>query len=146
MRFCSDSQAFSYCRADSSSFLSQNFDPHSLNFYWLRHLRDHLYNINMMNEEITHILKQLRSDLESVIGDQLEALYLYGSQARGDARPDLDIDVLVVLRGNFQYFDMVQRTGEVAANLSLAYDTVISLAFVSSEKFEKQKIPFFLNV
>lgn len=96
--------------------------------------------------EIAPILKQLKTDLKAVIGAQMKALYLYGSQARGDALPDSDIDVLVVLTGNFQYFDMVCRTGEVASRLSLQYDTVISLAFISQSKFKRQRIPFLLNV
>lgn len=100
----------------------------------------------MQHAEITEILKQLRSNLESILGDQVEAIYLYGSQARNEARPDSDIDVLVVLRGEFKYFDMVQRTGGTAARLSLYYDTVVSLTFVSSEHFLRHQIPFLLNV
>lgn len=100
----------------------------------------------MKHVKITQILKQLRIDLEALLGDQLEAIYLYGSQARNDARADSDIDLLVVLRDDFQYFDMVQRTGEVAARLSLRYDTVISLAFISKENYLHQQIPFLLNV
>lgn len=100
----------------------------------------------MRHVAITQILKQLRIDLKAILGDQIEAIYLYGSQARDDARVDSDIDVLVVLRENFQYFDMVQRTGNVAAHLSLRYDTVISLAFISKEKYMHQQIPFLLNV
>lgn len=100
----------------------------------------------MRHAAITQILKQLRIDLEAILGDQMEAMVLYGSQARDEARADSDIDVLVVLRGEFQYFEMVQRTGDLAARLSLHYDTVISLAFISAEQFSHQKIPFILNV
>jgi predicted nucleotidyltransferase len=100
----------------------------------------------MRKDQVTGLLQQLRTELNKAIGEQLEALYLYGSQARGEARPDSDVDVLVVIRGEFQYFDMVERTGEIAARLSLQYDTVISLAFTSAEKFNNQKIPFLLNV
>ena len=32
-------------------------------------------------------------------GGRLEALYLFGSAARGDARPHSDIDVAVIVRG-----------------------------------------------
>jgi predicted nucleotidyltransferase len=100
----------------------------------------------MEKEQVTHILQQLRAELTNALDEQMEGLYLYGSQARGDAQPDSDLDVLVVVRGDFQYFNMVERTGEIAARLSLQYDTVISLAFTSALSFNEQNIPFFLNV
>ena len=100
----------------------------------------------MRNDEINGLLQLLRAELFRVLGEQIETIYLYGSQARGDARPDSDVDVLVVLRDDFRYFDMVERTGEIVARLSLQFDTVISLAFSSRRKFDQQKIPFLLNV
>ena len=52
-----------------------------------------------MNPRLKAILTELRSRLESLYGDRLVKLILYGSQARGDAEPDSDIDVLVVRQG-----------------------------------------------
>ncbi|RPJ52351.1 MAG: nucleotidyltransferase domain-containing protein [Chloroflexi bacterium] len=100
----------------------------------------------MRKDQVADVLQQLRAELTLVLNEQIEGLYLYGSQARGDARPDSDLDVLVVIRDDFQYFEMMERTGEIAARLSLQYDTVISLAFTSVEKYNSQKIPFLLNV
>jgi predicted nucleotidyltransferase len=81
-----------------------------------------------------------------VLGDQLQAVILYGSQARGQARSGSDIDVLVVVRDDSDYADLIRRTSEVVAALSLQYDVVISRAFVSSERFEHEQTPFLLNV
>ena len=100
----------------------------------------------MQSEQMSILLHELRRELQQVLGEQIEAIYLYGSQARGDARPDSDVDVLVVLNGDFRYFELIERTGEIAARLSLKFDTVISLAFSSLDKFNQQKIPFLLNV
>src|SRR5207247_1562686 len=43
------------------------------------------------------LLRRLRSELERLYGDRLERVRLYGSRARGDARPDSDWDVAVIL-------------------------------------------------
>ena len=44
------------------------------------------------------ILANFRAALTEMYGDRLERVVLYGSRARGDARPDSDYDVAVFLR------------------------------------------------
>jgi predicted nucleotidyltransferase len=80
------------------------------------------------------------------LGDRLEGLYLYGSQARGDARPDSDIDVLVVVRGDFDYANLIDRTSETVSEISLEHDVVISRAFLSYQHFQHDQTPFLSNV
>ncbi len=99
-----------------------------------------------MCDEVSEILRVLRHELEEILGDELEAIYLYGSRARGDARPDSDIDVLIVLRGDFDYGELIDRTSEVVSSLSLRYDVVISRTFVSQDSFRDEYSPFLINV
>ncbi|HEY3848955.1 MAG TPA: nucleotidyltransferase domain-containing protein [Acetobacteraceae bacterium] len=44
------------------------------------------------------VLGRFREALGEVYGSRLERVVLYGSRARGDARPDSDYDVAVFLR------------------------------------------------
>ena len=100
----------------------------------------------MSDGRLSAILQAVRCELSRVLGDQLEAIYLFGSHARGEARPDSDIDLLVVVRGKVDYWDLIRRTSSIIASLSLQYDVVISRAFVSRNRFERDQSPFLLNV
>lgn len=44
------------------------------------------------------ILARVRLDLDEIYGDRIERVVLFGSRARGDARPDSDYDVAVFLK------------------------------------------------
>ena len=100
----------------------------------------------MSKRELQTILRSLRRELARVLGDQLQSVILYGSQARGHARTDSDIDVLVVVRDDSDYGDLIRRTSATVSALSLQHDVVISRAFVSQERFEREQSPFLLNV
>jgi predicted nucleotidyltransferase len=45
------------------------------------------------------IMRKFRAALDDAYGDRIERVVLFGSRARGDARPDSDWDVAVFLRG-----------------------------------------------
>jgi len=100
----------------------------------------------MSNTQQASVLSELRRELARILGDRFEAAYLFGSRARGDQRPDSDLDVLVVVRGAFDYGDLIRRTSALVSGLSLKYDTVIARAFVSKERFERERSPFLLNI
>jgi len=100
----------------------------------------------MSNRKRQGILRSLRRELARVLGDQLQSVILYCSQARGQARSDSDIDVLVMVRDDSDYCDLIRRTSAAVSALSLQYDVVISRAFVSQERFEREQSPFLLNV
>lgn len=44
------------------------------------------------------ILLKFRAALDDLYGDRIERVVLYGSRARGDARPDSDYDVALFLK------------------------------------------------
>ena len=44
------------------------------------------------------ILKRFRAALDEAYGERLERVVLFGSHARGEARPDLDFDIAVFLK------------------------------------------------
>ncbi len=100
----------------------------------------------MNGDKLTDVLTRLRDGLTDILKDRLEGVYLYGSQARGDARFDSDIDVIIILRGDFDYGEMLDQTIDLVADLSLEFDVVISRTFVSKERLQYEMSPFFMNV
>ena len=102
--------------------------------------------LNMHKPRLTTILRNLQDEFLKILGEKLNTILLFGSQARGDARVDSDVDVLVVIRGEFDYGDLIKRTSNVVSELSLQYDITISRAFISKEHFEHDQNPFLLNV
>lgn len=99
-----------------------------------------------MNPKLKTILAELRSRLEALYGDRLAKLILYGSQARGDAETDSDIDVLVVLRGTVNPGQEIERTGDIVSNVSLLNRVVVSCVFVSVERYRCEWTPLLANV
>lgn len=99
-----------------------------------------------MLPKVQLILIELRRCFEVLYAERLVHLVLFGSQARGDAEPSSDIDVLVVLKGQVSPGEEIARTSEIKAALSLQYDVVISCTYVSADRYATERSPLLLNV
>ena len=95
---------------------------------------------------LRRILEEYRLKLEAILGDGLEALVLFGSQARGDSVEGSDIDILCIMKGPFRYGDLIKQTSQATAETSLKHDVVISRTFVTREAYNTRRSPFMMNV
>jgi predicted nucleotidyltransferase len=74
----------------------------------------------IMATVINPVLQIFRAALEVMYGKRIERVVLYGSQARGDARPDSDYDVAVFLKeikGPSDRWAEADRIALAAANI-----------------------------
>lgn len=100
----------------------------------------------MVKRQQDRILKQISAGITGLLGNQVDRIVLYGSYARGEARPDSDLDILIVLKDEPDLTALIRQTSALVAKLSLENDLVISRAFISKERLEKERSPFTLNV
>lgn len=92
------------------------------------------------------ILVQLKQQLKNYYGNRLNQIILFGSQARNDAHPDSDIDILVVLNGLVNIGEEIEKTSPIIADLSLEKDVVINCIFMDDNKFNHRNGPLLRNI
>lgn len=63
------------------------------------------------------VLVRFRRALDDMYGNRLERAVLYGSRARGDARPDSDYDVAVFLRDLADRFAEMDRLADLSTDI-----------------------------
>ena len=84
----------------------------------------------------------------STLGDKIGSIILYGSTARGEARRDSDIDILLISQ---QPEAIRQQISEICSDLTYEYNYsfLISLVHFSREEFYRLRqvgSPFMANV
>lgn len=92
------------------------------------------------------ILNEFKRELHSLYGERLKDVILFGSYARGEARADSDIDVMVVLRGDVAPGREIDRMIDVITELSLKYSVLLSVVPVAEDKYLRRNSPLLLNV
>ncbi len=91
------------------------------------------------------LLAQIKSRLQQAHGDRLKGVVLYGSEARGEATPDSDIDVLVLLQGPIRLWADLQTSIHALYPLILTQDRPISPKVIDCSDYEREDAPLFEN-
>ena len=99
-----------------------------------------------MSPEINKILTEFKTQLAKRYAGRLHGLICYGSQARGEAGPDSDVDLALILEGEILPSREIDRAVDIIVDFNLRYGILISLLPVSHEVWEKGEGPFWRNV
>lgn len=96
-----------------------------------------------------------RDDVVNIIGRELKLIVpeaeiiLYGSEARGDARPDSDIDLLILLPEVNDPESYIAKRSMISGRLfeiSLDFEVEISPLVLPRKVWYSRKTPFSVNV
>jgi predicted nucleotidyltransferase len=71
------------------------------------------------------VLVRFRKALDEMYGENIERVVLYGSRARGEARPDSDYDVAVFLHGMNDRFEEMRRLADLSTAILIDTDRFI---------------------
>jgi predicted nucleotidyltransferase len=81
------------------------------------------------------------------LGSEIIDVQLFGSKARGDAKPESDVDVLVVVRRDEP--ELIDALYDLLLDACLSYNVYISLKVFSEAEYERlnhPRTPFMQNV
>jgi predicted nucleotidyltransferase len=92
------------------------------------------------------IVNQISQAIRRV--DPTATAILYGSEARGDARPDSDIDVLILLEGDRRDLKHEDELAGELYEIELATGVLVSPMIMLRKQWENRpfKTPFYVNV
>lgn len=92
------------------------------------------------------ILRRIRACLAETFGQRLQKVILYGSEVRGEAEPDSDIDLLVLLDGPIDDHDDSWACINCLYPLVLELERPIHAKPVDVNVYDAQEWPLYQNV
>lgn len=84
-----------------------------------------------LSQRESEALREFSTRIRAALGVKLRELRLFGSKARGDARPDSDLDVLVVV--DDERVRAEDLAIDIAFDINVASDLYISPRVVTAE-------------
>ena len=81
------------------------------------------------------VIRQFKAAVEQSLGRRFIELKLFGSKARGDDRPDSDIDVLVIVTDDDWH--ICDTVYDIATDIFLQADIFISPKVISKNRLEQ---------
>jgi predicted nucleotidyltransferase len=97
-------------------------------------------------KKIMTILNETRECFNAIYAQRVKELILFGSYARGDYDTGSDIDLLLLLDHLDDMETERARYMPTVCELSLKYDTVVSVIPMEYEKYRTRKTPLIINV
>ncbi len=98
------------------------------------------------NPLLKSITTTLKTKFKDLYKQRLKQLILFGSQARGDAQFDSDIDILVVLKGEVNPVQEIKNNSNFISELCLKYDAVINCFYLPESRLNQEDDLFINNV
>ena len=94
---------------------------------------------------INPVLLKCRRLLESHYGENLVSLVLFGSAAREDQTAESDLDLLVVLCGDLDYFVELRQITDLLYSVQLEAECLISAKPALVDEYELGAIQLYRN-
>ncbi len=95
--------------------------------------------------KILPILSRFKDQAKKTYGQRLKNIILYGSYAKGTAKQDSDIDLMIVLSEMESAFNEIDRLNEIKFSIGLEYDVYISTNPVTQDIFFHSRLPIIKN-
>lgn len=96
--------------------------------------------------QLRAILTEIRDSLRQIYQHRLKELILFGSHARGEQEQYSDIDLILLLEDVENESRERDRYLPLISDISLKYDTVVSIIPFDMKDFQSRRTPLILNV
>ncbi len=98
----------------------------------------------MINPKIEPIVREFKQALQTLYGDRLHDLILFGSYARGDYDDESDIDLMVVLNDEtVDTYAEIRRISGIETDILLKHGLPISPLPVSHQRYQTSFMPVY---
>ena len=85
--------------------------------------------------------RSVAGELRELYGERLRSVLLFGSRARGDAHPEADIDLMVVLDRVDSVWEELRRMDEILWRHSFENETVVSALVIDEAGLREPEVP-----
>jgi predicted nucleotidyltransferase len=98
------------------------------------------------NKVIDMIMDEVVAVSVNGLGNKLDQIWLYGSQARGEADSDSDVDIMVVLKNKADHWETFNSLfNDFSRDILTRYEELLLFIIIDREYFNTSKAELYKN-